>query len=144
MGKRDAAFAGLVEAGDAVEHRRLAGAVRSDQRGDVATVCREAQIIDGDKAAESHGEVLDPQQRAHPCPSRTSAPEIFLRSERCTEASRAEISPRVRTTLITTLANPNSSMRYWVGSQSLPNTCLRPPTSRTASVPPIMATAAIA
>src|SRR5260370_1654578 len=144
MGERNAAFGRLVEAGDAVEHRRLAGAVRSDQRSEVATVCREGEMIDGDEAAESHGEMLDPQQRAHPCPSRTSVPEIFLRSERCTEASRVEINPRGRTTMISTMANPNRSMRYWVGSKSLPNTCLSTSSSRSASVPPIMATAAIA
>ena len=34
--ERDAPLGRLVEAGDAVEHRGLAGAVRADQRGDVA------------------------------------------------------------------------------------------------------------
>ena len=36
VAERDAALARLVEAGDAVEHGGLAGAVRADQRGDVA------------------------------------------------------------------------------------------------------------
>ena len=36
VAQRDAALARLVEAGDAVEHGGLAGAVRADQRGDVA------------------------------------------------------------------------------------------------------------
>ena len=35
-GEREPPFGRLVEAGDAVEHRGLAGAVRPDQRGDVA------------------------------------------------------------------------------------------------------------
>ena len=34
--QRQASFGRLVEAGDAIEHRRLAGAVGADQRGDVA------------------------------------------------------------------------------------------------------------
>src|SRR5580692_6855231 len=144
MGERDPALARLVEAGDAVEHRGLAGAVRPDDGGDVAAVRREGQVVHRDEAAESHGEVLEAQQHAHPWPSGTSAPEIALRATRCTEAWRVEISPRGRTTMISTMAKPNSSMRYWVGSKSLPNTCLSTSSSRSASVPPIMATAATA
>ena len=44
----------LVEAGDAVEHGGLAGAVRPDQRGDLAALGGEGQIVDGDDAAEAH------------------------------------------------------------------------------------------
>jgi hypothetical protein len=36
--QRHHAFGRLVEAGDAVEHRRLAGAIRADQRGDLAAL----------------------------------------------------------------------------------------------------------
>ena len=72
MGERDPPFARLVEAGDAVEHGGLAGAVRPDQRGDVAAPDGERQAVDGDEAAEPHGEMLDPQERlAHPRPSLT-------------------------------------------------------------------------
>ncbi len=39
--ERHAPLGGLVEAGDAVEHGRLAGAVGADQRGDVAAARRE-------------------------------------------------------------------------------------------------------
>ena len=59
--KRDAAFGRLVEAGDAVEHGGLAGAVRADQRGDVAARGREREVVDGDEAAEAHGQMVDPQ-----------------------------------------------------------------------------------
>src|SRR5215468_507871 len=37
----------LVEAGDAVEHGGLAGAVRADQRGDLAALGHERQLVDG-------------------------------------------------------------------------------------------------
>src|SRR5262249_59997804 len=56
-----AAFARLVEAGDAVDPRRLAGAVRPEQRGDIAASGREREIVDCHEAAEAHAEVLDAQ-----------------------------------------------------------------------------------
>ena len=49
----------LVEAGDAVEHGCLAGAVRPDQRGDVLTSDIEGHVVDGGEPTETHGEVLD-------------------------------------------------------------------------------------
>ena len=64
VSQRDAAFGRLVEAGNAVEHGGLAGAVRADQRGDLARAGVERQGVDGDEAAEAHGEVLDAQDRA--------------------------------------------------------------------------------
>ncbi len=51
----------LVEAGDAVEHGGLAGAVRSDQRGDLAPLGIEGEVVDGDDAAETHRQVVDGQ-----------------------------------------------------------------------------------
>ena len=39
-------------AGDQVEHRALAGAVRADQAEDLAGLDRERQVVDGDQAAE--------------------------------------------------------------------------------------------
>ena len=61
--EREATFRRLVEAGDAVEYGRLAGAVGADQRGDVATPDGERQIVDGDEPAEAHREMLDDKQR---------------------------------------------------------------------------------
>ena len=49
----------LVETGDAVEHGGLAGAVRPDQRGDLAPLGAERQIVDGDDAAEAHRQMID-------------------------------------------------------------------------------------
>jgi hypothetical protein len=42
----------LVESGDAIEDRCLAGAVGADERGDVAAPDLEGQIVDGGEAAE--------------------------------------------------------------------------------------------
>src|SRR5258706_8885738 len=175
--QRDASLTRLVEAGDAVEHRRLAGAVRPDQCGDVATSGRERKIVDGHQAAEAHAEVLDAQHgrevrgssrlawaragsrrvvacEVHPWRSRTSEACVSSlcgaregkarRGLRNVEGSRVAISPRGRQTMISTIAKPNSSMRYWVGSKLLPNTAFRKSSSRMISVPPIMMTAAIA
>src|SRR5260370_28683307 len=121
MGERNAALARLVKAGDAIEHGGFAGAVRPDQRRDVAVVRREREIVHGGEAAEPHGQVLDlEQRRAHPCPSLTRVPEMALRSARCTEACRVEIKPRARTSMISPIANPNSSLRYMGGSEAIP------------------------
>ena len=77
-------------------------------------------------------------------PSRPSEPESAWLSLSRAEGSRVAISPRGFQIMISTMAKPNSSMRYWVGSKSLPNTSLRKSSSRMISVPPIMMTAAIA
>src|SRR5215468_1459815 len=176
--QRDASLGRLVETGDAVEHRRLAGAVGTDQRGDVSTSRREREIVDRHQAAEAHAEMLDAQHgrhtrgssdpawaravrrsvvacNAHPWRSRASEGCVPLlcgsrrksgawRAWSNVEGSRVAISPRGRHTMISTIAKPNSSMRYWVGSKSLPNIALRKSSSRMISVPPIMMTAAIA
>jgi hypothetical protein len=55
----DAPFGRFVKARNAIEHRGLAGAVRADQRGDVAASDIEAQVVDGDEAAETHGQMLN-------------------------------------------------------------------------------------
>ena len=53
----------LVEPGQAVEDGRLAGAVRPDDRGDLAPVGGERQIVDRDQPAEAHRQMLDLEQR---------------------------------------------------------------------------------
>ena len=45
---------GVVDAGDDVEHGRLAGAVRPDQREDLALVDAELDVVQRDHAAEAH------------------------------------------------------------------------------------------
>src|SRR5262249_29577304 len=135
----------FVEAGDAVEHGGLAGAVRSDQRGDGIGLRREREILDGDEAPEAHAQVFDPQQRrVHPRPSLTRSRPIALRSRRNAEGWRVATRPRGFHTMISTMARPNNSMRYWVGSKSGPKMPFRKSRSRRISVPPIMITAPLA
>ena len=59
----DATLGRFVEAGDAVEDRRLSGAVRPDERGDVAAPDIEGQVADGDQPAEAHRQMFDGQDR---------------------------------------------------------------------------------
>ena len=53
LAQRDPALARLVEAGDAVEDGGLAGAVRADQRGDVAALGVERHVVHGDAGRRS-------------------------------------------------------------------------------------------
>ncbi len=63
----------LVDAGEHVEERRLAGAVRADQAGDRAFGDREVDVVDGDEPAELLPEVLRSEQvRIHSGAPRTS------------------------------------------------------------------------
>src|SRR3546814_10894557 len=59
----DAARPRLVEAIDAVEHRRLAGAVRADDREDIALADLEADVVDRGDAAEAEPDVLKRERR---------------------------------------------------------------------------------
>jgi hypothetical protein len=59
----DAADRRLVETGQAVEEGRLAGAVRSDDAGDLARGDVERQVVDRQQAAEAHRQALDAEQR---------------------------------------------------------------------------------
>jgi hypothetical protein len=90
MAERDPAFGRLVEAGHAVEDGSLAGAVRTDQRGDVAAADGKGEVVDRDQAAEAHGQVLDRQDRvgqpaAHPPASAGTAAGGFLLSRSSTD-----------------------------------------------------------
>src|SRR6185312_1666403 len=131
MCEADNACRRLVETGDAVEDRGLAGAVRPDQRGDLAPLGVEGEFVDGDDAAEAHRQAIDGQDVvvAHPCPSLTRSDEIAWLCFRNTVGARWPIRPRGRQIISSTIARPNTSMRYW----SSP---------RNSSKPPIMASAA--
>ena len=61
---QDVAGARLVEPGEAVEERRLAGAVRSDQAEDLALVHVERHAIQRDDAAEHDADVANREQGA--------------------------------------------------------------------------------
>ena len=50
--RRDLAAVGGQHAGDQVEHRALAGAVRTDQRDDLGRADVERHVVDGNHAAE--------------------------------------------------------------------------------------------
>jgi hypothetical protein len=61
--ERDPPVAERVEARQAIEERRLAGAVRADEADDVAARDRERHPVEGDDAAETDRHVLDLEQR---------------------------------------------------------------------------------
>jgi len=65
--ERDAAAVGRGSAGDKIERRRLAGTVGSDQPENFAAREREAQVIDGDEAAEGLAHVVEAQDRCVGC-----------------------------------------------------------------------------
>src|SRR5262249_24218182 len=125
MGEPDHPDARMIEAGDAVEDRGLAGAVGSDERGDVSAFGREAEIVYRDEAAEPHAQVLDREdgvgRRAHWRASATTSAGTSLGLPRKTEAVRVATKPRGRQIMINTMARPNTSMRYWENSRNNSN-----------------------
>ena len=78
MRQADGARGRFVKSGDAVEDGGLAGAVRPDQRGDLAPLGGKGEPVDRDHAAEAHGEAFDAEDgiAAHPRPSLASSEEI--------------------------------------------------------------------
>src|SRR4029450_2182950 len=109
---QQAADRGLVEAGDAVEDRGLAGAVGADDGGDLLRPADEGDVVDGNEGAEAHGEVLGLDQGGG-CVQ--PVPPDLTRSEatgcRRIDGSRWPIRPRGRNTMISTMAIPKASMR---------------------------------
>ena len=63
--ERDAALVHVEEAGQAVEERRLAGAVRPDDARDRAFLEFEVELADGGQAAEPLGDLVGLQQGGH-------------------------------------------------------------------------------
>ncbi len=59
----DGAAARLVEPRDDVERRRLPGAVRADQAGDLVLLHRQRKLVEGEDAAEASADVVDLEQR---------------------------------------------------------------------------------
>src|SRR5262249_61064800 len=73
--------AGLVDerAADAIDERRLAGAVRADQPDPLAGGNLERDAVERDEAAEPLAQVLDCEQRGHrtlPCASGSGPPGL--------------------------------------------------------------------
>ena len=60
--ERQSSDTGLVEPGETVEYRRLAGTVGADDGGDVAASRGERDIIDGQQATETHRQMLDAEE----------------------------------------------------------------------------------
>ena len=83
---------GPVKAGDEIEARRLAGAVRPDQRDGFAFVDRKAQVLNGAQSAEPLAEVADDERLSHRA-GLPSAPGAAL--QRCAYRRRVStpISP---------------------------------------------------
>ena len=69
----------LVETSHAVEHRSLAGPIRSDQGSDVAAAYLERHIVDRGQAAEAHGDVFDLEEWVL-LPSRHARPHLRKQS----------------------------------------------------------------
>ncbi len=61
--QQDTAGAGLLEARDQPQQRRLAAAGRSEQREELALIDVERKMIDRGEAAEALADAFDPQQR---------------------------------------------------------------------------------
>ena len=60
----------LVDAADDVEHRRLAGAVRTDEPADLPLArCRRSDAVERHDAAEAHRHLLHIEQHVEPFPS---------------------------------------------------------------------------
>src|SRR5207247_7266524 len=97
-----------IDAGEHVEERGLAGGLGADEGVDLARVDREAHVGERGEPAEMLRDVLDGEdgrgRRAH---SRTVNSRL-----RTAEGS----SPAGRTSIITTIASPKSSMRMTSGS----------------------------
>src|SRR5262249_20703826 len=94
-----AALAGRVEAGDHVEQRRLAGAVRPDDREDLAGAHREAHPAERSQRSEMLGQPLDLEDQA------------VGRHERRPRTCRNPKSPRGMKSTMTTRTRP-MTMKY--------------------------------
>src|SRR5439155_23049176 len=81
----DAPGVGAQEAADDVEERRLAGAVRADQRGERAALDAEGGAVDGPDAAEAsrhvghledHSKTISSRLPRIPCGRKSTSPTI--------------------------------------------------------------------
>ena len=63
--EEDASGGGSKNRAYEVEQGRFAGAVRADETANLALLDFQAHVVDGGEAAETLGDVVDFQQRAH-------------------------------------------------------------------------------
>src|SRR6185503_7230756 len=106
--------------GDAIEKRGLAGAVRPDEREDLAALHVERDVVDRDEAAEPLRHVIDAEDRRGGRPSRldghtgvsalTSTIVVSSWTPFCSSCSRWRLgsSPCGRTSMTTTRMNPKT------------------------------------
>src|SRR5437016_1764222 len=106
---RETTGARSVKAGQAIEDRRLAGPVWSDQSGDLARIGGEGKIGNRDEPAKAHRQMLDGEQRLTALGEARHVEEG--RATRRSEGSRCAKSPRGRHTMIATMAAPKISIR---------------------------------
>ena len=148
LAQLDHALGRLVEAGDAVEHRGLARAVRADQGGDVVPARLEGDVVDGGEPAEAHGEVLDLEQRVllprpHARPSSTSGaadrPRLIEHDRGRARADDAARAPDHDPD------HGDAEQQHAVerGIEALAENALQPSVWRSASKPPTMTMAAM-
>ena len=99
----DAAGGWLDDAGQQIDQRGLASAVRTDQSDDLALIERKAEIVDGLDAAEVPAEILGHQDRSHAAALR-GRDQLAMRAA----ISRYEIasSPPGRKKIRTTMTAP--------------------------------------
>ena len=106
----DLAGCRIVDAGDDVEERRLAGTVRADEADDRLLRDREVDVVDGDEPAEALGDSAREEDIAHrPAPDASSAPVLSPRSE-------PAISPSLLTRRLSS-STCSSSCRRWFGKR---------------------------
>ncbi len=95
----DGAGRRLDVAGDGIEGRRLAGAVRADQRQHLALPDLERHAVDGDEPAEADGEAVDRQLGGvpvHLAASAVTAGSVGLSWRRCHQSRTAGTMPSGR------------------------------------------------
>src|SRR5690606_11682971 len=129
----------LIEAGEHVEERGLAGTVGTDQAVDVALADAEAHVRQGLQTTESFADAVHHQQQlGHGAlvtmqRSRAHAPSLDARSSRRRSAEGQR--PSGRKIMTSTSAKPNNSMRMPSGSRmTSPNSvCCRGTTTARSS-----------
>src|SRR6185436_14797883 len=107
----EVAAVGRVDAGENIEQRGLAGAVRADQAVDLALADGEGHVAQRLHAAEALGDAIRGEQIQVARSSSEPVSSLF----RTAEGSR----PAGRNSITSTSARPNSSMRITSGSTSM-------------------------
>src|SRR5262249_59738492 len=96
----DRAFGGAIEATDEVEERRLAGAVRADQRDDLALVHGERHFLQDLETAEALADVDAAEQRrtrwTHAHGAMARGPRYARRTAGSASSARPSPSPTTR------------------------------------------------